>query len=96
MQFNMLCLRSLVICEAERVRRLNETEARADGYDETDIQRLLIWGGTLPRPEVADIDGFVAETVADEGIFFADLREFRYLCDVIRDYMRVFREAEDA
>lgn len=91
----MLCLRSLVVCEAERVRCLNETETRAEDYDETDIQRLLIWAGTLPRPEVADLEGFAAETVADEGIFFADLREFGYLCDVIRDYMRVFREAED-
>ena len=96
MRLNMLCLRSLVICEAERVRCLNETETRAEEYDDTGIQRVLIWALSLPRPVVADLDGFIAETVADEGIFFEDLREFGYLCDVIRDYMRVFKEAEDA
>lgn len=96
MRLNMLCLRSLVLNEAERVRCLNETTMQAEDYDETDIQRLLMWALGLPRPPVSDIDRFVAETLEDEGFSFGDFREYGYLCDVIRSYMRLFGEAEDA
>lgn len=91
MKLNILCLRSLVIQEAERVRAFNET--LAETYDGGPIQSLLEWALTLERPcgGGVELERLIFDTMKDEGIRFADFREYGYLRDNIREDLRCFR-----